>query len=167
MGLACTIYEIRAGTQLFASFCGTHDEIIRQIIQTFGKLPYPWWSKWDHRATYSDEDGKPNKAWPNGIAVAVEYPLEAQIRDIGADDDDVDSSSAEGVNEVEFEELELGKDNNHNSASRSIMESPGTRLSEAEVADLKDLLCRMLVYSLDARISVEEALRHAWFWNKY
>ncbi|PGH19332.1 hypothetical protein AJ80_03972 [Polytolypa hystricis UAMH7299] len=75
--LACTIHETRAGAQLFASFFGGNNEIIRQIVQTFGKLPEPWWSAWGSRSIYFGDDGKPNETWPDGIALAVEYPLEA------------------------------------------------------------------------------------------
>lgn len=136
--LACTLFEIRAGTQLFASFFGTCDEILRQVGQTLGKFPEPWWSAWDDRSRYFDEEGRPHREWPNGITLAVEYPLLAQIRDIGAEDDSEDLTS------------ELN------------MERPGTRLSEEEVADLHDLLGKMLRYQSEGRISVDEVLRHHW-----
>ncbi|KAK9363900.1 kinase-like domain-containing protein [Lipomyces starkeyi] len=47
--LGCTIFEIRAGRQLFESFLGGSFEVIRQIVRTLGKLPEPWWSSWDKR----------------------------------------------------------------------------------------------------------------------
>ncbi|KAK9321552.1 kinase-like domain-containing protein [Lipomyces orientalis] len=39
--LGCTIFEIRAGRQLFESFLGGSFEVIRQIVRTLGKLPEP------------------------------------------------------------------------------------------------------------------------------
>lgn len=95
--LACTLSEIRAGAQLFASF-NTQDEILRQIVQTLGKLPEPWWSAWEARSRVFDEEGRPHPHHKreDGIALAVEYLLLAQIRDIGAegfDDKDHDSYS--------------------------------------------------------------------------
>lgn len=59
--LACTLYKIRAGTQLVASFFGSHDEILRQMGQTLGKFPEPWWSAWDDRSRYFDEEGRPHR----------------------------------------------------------------------------------------------------------
>ncbi|KAJ8103489.1 kinase-like domain-containing protein [Lipomyces tetrasporus] len=49
--LGCAIFEIRAGRQLFESF----------LVHILGKLPEPWWSSWDKRHVYFDEDGKPKK----------------------------------------------------------------------------------------------------------
>ncbi|KAK9243571.1 kinase-like domain-containing protein [Lipomyces tetrasporus] len=40
--LGCTIFEIRAGFQLFESFFDDPDDAIRQMVQTLGKLPEPW-----------------------------------------------------------------------------------------------------------------------------
>ena len=96
--LTCTLFEIRAGAQLFASFFNTHDEILRQIVQTLGKLPEPWWSAWEGCSRYFDEEGRPHPHHKreDGIALAVEYLLLAQIRDIGAedfDDNDHDNDS--------------------------------------------------------------------------
>ncbi|RJE18525.1 CMGC SRPK protein kinase [Aspergillus sclerotialis] len=149
--LACTMFELRAGIQLFASFFDTEDEIIRQIVQAFGKLPEPWWSAWKKRPIYFDDEGKPNQVWPNNIRLAIEYPLEAQIRDIGAEDENSGNQA--------LEEL----DRRH----QYIFESPGTRLSPAEAADFKDLLEKMLRYRHGDRIQLEEIRKHAWLSNVY
>ncbi len=47
--LGCTIFEIRAGISLFTSFFGGPDEILRQMVQTFGRLPEPCWDRWGYR----------------------------------------------------------------------------------------------------------------------
>ncbi|KAK9483125.1 kinase-like domain-containing protein, partial [Lipomyces starkeyi] len=59
--LGCIIFEMRAGRQLFESFLGGPHEVLLQIVQILGKLPEPWWSSWDKRHVYFDEDGKPKK----------------------------------------------------------------------------------------------------------
>lgn len=58
-------------------------------MQTLGRFPEPWWSAWDDRLRYFDDEGQPHREWPDGIPLAVEYPLLAQVRDIGAEDDDL------------------------------------------------------------------------------
>lgn len=160
--LACTLFEIRAGCQLFASFFGDKDEIIRQIVQTFGKLPEPWWSGWDHRPMFFGDNGKPNEKWPNDIALAVQYPLDAQIRDIGADDKTETSTEAEMT--------PIGGESTHSHSrlgSSSIIEASGCRVSRAEADDLEDLLRKMLQFEPRDRISVEEALKHQWLTTAY
>ncbi|KAK9328523.1 kinase-like domain-containing protein [Lipomyces starkeyi] len=57
--LGCTIFEIRAGFQLFESFFDDPDDVIWQMVQTLGKLPEPWWSSWERGHNYFDESGKP------------------------------------------------------------------------------------------------------------
>lgn len=146
--LACILFEIRAGTQLFASFFGGTDEVLRQMIQTLGNLPEPWWLAWDNRYTYFGEDGKPRKPWPNDFPLAVEYPLDTQIRDIGANDE-VDSMS----------------DTRANLDEHSIIGSPGTRVSIAEAIDLEDLLHMMLQYHPNDRLPVDHLLEHPWFFS--
>ena len=44
--LACTIFEIRAGLQLFEAFLQTPDEILSQMVRALGKLPEAWWEAW-------------------------------------------------------------------------------------------------------------------------
>ncbi|KAL2371953.1 CMGC/SRPK protein kinase [Blastomyces gilchristii SLH14081] len=140
--LGCIIYEIRAGTQLFASFFGGPDEVLRQIVQTFGKLPEPWWSAWTARQTYfNNNDGKPRDSWLNGIPLAVEYPLGQQVRDIGAEDGQVDLDSY---------------------STHSWLEPLGTRLTEAEASELEDLLFKLLQFSPEKRLSAGQVVKHPW-----
>jgi len=42
-GLACTIFEIRAGRPLFSTSFGARSEVMRDTVLTLGKLPEPWW----------------------------------------------------------------------------------------------------------------------------
>lgn len=135
--LACTLFAMRAGTPPFAAFFCSLDEILRQIVQTIGKLPEPWWSKWQTRQFFFEANGQPLKAWPNGIQLAVKYPLDEMIRDIGLEDD----SPA-------------------NPPQRSLMESPGTGLSESEAHVLEDLMRRSLNLFPERRISAKQVMEH-------
>lgn len=83
-----------------------------------------------------------------GIVRAVEYPLLAQIRDIGSEDDtDIGDGDGDG------DDLTSGLD---------MMERPDTRVSKEEEADMHDLLGKMLRYHSSDRISIDEVLRHRW-----
>lgn len=123
-------------------------------MQTFGRLPEPWWSVWGSRSLYFGNDGKPNETWPDGIALAVEYPLETQVRDIGADDD---YDGQESLEEMDCDEGIL----------RSLMEQPGARITDTEILHLTDLLRGMLKYNPVDRGLVDKALSHPLFSNTY
>lgn len=57
--LLCTIIEIRAGFALFGAFLGGPDEIQKDIVETLGKLPEPWWSAFENHRLWFDENGMP------------------------------------------------------------------------------------------------------------
>ncbi|KAF2771102.1 kinase-like protein [Teratosphaeria nubilosa] len=145
--LGCILFEIRAGTPIFSRFMGTKEEIIRQLVQTKGKLPDAWWSRWDARLSYFDEGGEPLLSGPNGEAMANEYPLCEMIADIGEED------GAVGIDEERNEELR---------ASQSIFEVPGTKVPEEEAVMLKDLLSKILQWNPRARLTAEQILQHPW-----
>lgn len=54
--LACTLYEIRSQIPLFYMPID-EDDHISEMVCYFGKLPEPWWSKWEKRGKFFDEDG--------------------------------------------------------------------------------------------------------------
>ena len=58
-GLACTIFEIRAGFPLFDSFVTSRASVLRNIVLTLGKLPEPWWSVFEERHEWFEENGEP------------------------------------------------------------------------------------------------------------
>lgn len=137
--LACVLFEIRAGYPLFYSFFGGRNEIIWQMVQMKGKLPDPWWNSWDKRSSYFDADGKPLKK-PNGDPLAIEYPIENMIADIGTLDDE----SAMFGSEL------------------SMLEPMGTVIPGDEAKAMRDCLNGVLKWSPDERWSVAEILRHPW-----
>ncbi|KAK9374657.1 protein kinase [Lipomyces chichibuensis] len=155
--LGCMIFEIRAGFQLFESFFNDPDDVIRQMVQTFGKLPEPWWSSWDRRNDYFDEDGKPKIYWPNDIPLSKEYPLVQLIRDIGSDD------YQPVTDEVAVETHNVKSSDGTEPETKSMFESMGMRLSDTEVEVFEDLLHKVLRYNPEQRPQVQEIIEHSWF----
>ncbi len=92
--LACTIFEIRAGYQLFQAFMGEYeDEVAQQVVTALGKMPEPWWSNWTLRDAFFDKDGKPVQ---DGMLELV--TIEDNLKEIGEDDPDSDSpDKKEGI----------------------------------------------------------------------
>jgi len=121
--LGCVLFEIRSGGQLFGDWIGTKDDVLRQMVQAFGKLPEPWWTAWGKRILFFDEDGEPRKTWDDGIVRASKFGLDEMIAEIGAEDDEED-------------DLER---------NRAVMLEPnGAKVPEEEASQMKDLLGRIL-----------------------
>ncbi|KDR77273.1 hypothetical protein GALMADRAFT_246586 [Galerina marginata CBS 339.88] len=140
--LACAIFEIRAGTPLFDPFLSSRDLILKQVVETLGKFPEPWWGEWMARKTWFDEAGIPNPVEEDQEGISfpvVKTHVRQKLADIGAQDD-----------------------NSYMNAG-AMMERTGTRLGEAEVNLLGDLLEKMLRYRPEDRISIMEVVRHPWF----
>jgi len=47
--LGCTIFEMRAGFPLFEPFLGSEVNIMKQMVETLGKPPEPWWNSFKER----------------------------------------------------------------------------------------------------------------------
>lgn len=56
--LACMIWAIIAQRPLFEGYNPSADWVIKEQVDCLGKLPAPWWLKWDARAKWFNEDGK-------------------------------------------------------------------------------------------------------------
>lgn len=139
--LACLLFEIRAGNPLFTSIMGGADEVIQQMVQMIGKLPEPWWHRWEKRKLCFDDDGKPLKDWPGGKVLAVQYPLEEMIADIGSEDDDKAVSSGPAI---------------------EMLEPTWTQVPADEALAMRDLLDGMLLWVPSERLSVQEVRKHRW-----
>jgi len=158
--LACTIFEIRAGQALFETFFSTQEEVIRQMVQTLGRLPGPWWHAWECRMDYFDENGKPKQEWENDIPLASLYPLIDHIKDIGEEDTnehDVDQDSTEDAQKDGDKPDGLSR---HEDKGLS---ATGRAKISSEVTSMEDLLSKMLKYAPEERISAEQASEHPWF----
>jgi len=55
--LACVIFEVLSDHSLFESFFEDCDEVLVEMVRTFGRLPERWWRQWDSRSTFFDDDG--------------------------------------------------------------------------------------------------------------
>jgi serine/threonine protein kinase len=55
--LAVFIHMVLSGGLLFNSYHGTRNEVLMEMVMTLGKLPDRWWTKWEDRSEYFDENG--------------------------------------------------------------------------------------------------------------
>jgi len=141
--LGCATFEIRAGFALFESFLGSDVDILRQTVETLGRLPDPWWVAFEQRALWFKEDGQPKSEQDQeraGVLLqAHRSSIRAKLLKIGEQDDP--SSEDEGP----------------------MIEKPGVRLDEEEVELLGDLLEKMLKYLPKERIRIQDVVRHPWY----
>ncbi|KAJ3781178.1 kinase-like domain-containing protein [Lentinula aff. detonsa] len=142
--LGCAIFKIRAGFPLFEPFLGSDVDILRQTVETLGKLPSPWWDSFEERtAWFDDQSGEPKsleeQERAGSLMKAVRSSIREKLRTVGVDDD-----------------LSYGDEG-------PMMEKCGTRMREEEVELLVDLLEKMLKYRPQERIGVGEVLEHPWF----
>ena len=88
--LGCTIFEIRAGSPLFDAFFGSDTDIVKQTVETLGKLPDPWWGSFVERTLWFEEDGKPKSVEAQeraGILLqSSKSSIRARLRSIGTQD---------------------------------------------------------------------------------
>ena len=54
---ACTVFTIFNNKSLFDSFMPNADDVLSEIVDTLGRLPEPWWRKWEQRAEFFEENG--------------------------------------------------------------------------------------------------------------
>ncbi|PVH85554.1 protein kinase [Cadophora sp. DSE1049] len=140
--LGCVLFEIRSGRQLFGNWIGSKDDVLRQLVQAFGKLPEPWWTAWETREDYYfDDDGDPRKIWVDGIVRASKFGLDEMIAEIGYADEEEDVP-----------------ENN----SAEMLEPNRTNIPAEEASHMNDLLRRILKWKPEERISVKEILSHSW-----
>ncbi|OGM49590.1 hypothetical protein ABOM_001773 [Aspergillus bombycis] len=55
--LACTIWDIFGDRPPFEAFPATLDEVTIEHVEMLGRLPERWWSKWEERSNWFNEDG--------------------------------------------------------------------------------------------------------------
>ncbi|KAB8278883.1 hypothetical protein BDV30DRAFT_233341 [Aspergillus minisclerotigenes] len=58
--LTCTIWDIFGSGPPFEAFPVTLDEVTIEHVEMLGRLPDRWWSKWEERSNWFDEDGRKN-----------------------------------------------------------------------------------------------------------
>ena len=55
--LGCSLFEIRQQVALFYMISDP-EEILSEIVRFFGKFPEEWWSEWDARQEFFDDEGE-------------------------------------------------------------------------------------------------------------
>ncbi|KAL3425199.1 serine/threonine-protein kinase SRPK3 [Phlyctema vagabunda] len=133
--LACTIFEIRTRVPLFENFMDDDDEVIAQMVPLLGRLPEPWWSAWEARGTWYEEDGTPLVNPDTRKPYMLPDTLEELLNSSSADADPERTLNAAGGYIVPAEESRV----------------------------LADLLWSILKYDPKERLSVEAVLQHPWF----
>ncbi|VDB91690.1 unnamed protein product [Peniophora sp. CBMAI 1063] len=141
--LGCAIFEIRAGRPLFESFFGDDTDIMKQTVGMLGRLPDPWWAKFEGREAWFEENGEPKSIEEQeraGVFIkASKSSIRDQLREIGTQDDPPPGDDGR------------------------MIERTGVTLPEREVELLGDLLERMLRYRPEERIKMDEVIKHPWF----
>ncbi|KAH9961214.1 kinase-like domain-containing protein [Russula dissimulans] len=141
--LGCVIFEIRAGFSLFESFLGSDIEVLKQTVETLGRLPDPWWGAFEQRALWFGEDGQPMSEQDQDRAGVLLKAYRTSIR---------------------MKLLEIGKqDDPPPEDDGPMIENSGVRLPDEEVDLLAGLLQKMLKYSPEERICIQDVIRHPWF----
>ena len=134
-GLACTIFQIRAGSPLFEAPLGGMDGILKRIVETLGKMPDPWWGAFTNRHIWFNEDGNPKDSGD-----AKKMSIKQKLRSIGSQD------LSRAIRD-----------------DGPMAERPGTRLDDVEIEVLGDLLEKMVRYQPQDRIKMCEVVAHPWF----
>jgi serine/threonine-protein kinase SRPK3 len=134
-GLGCTIFQIRVGIPLFYSLLGGHSRILKATVQTFGKLPEPWWSAFESRHLWFDERGEPKAG-----TEATKTPIKQQLASVGYYNNPPPTRVGDPM-----------------------VEPFGTGLDEVEIELLGDLLEKMMRYRPEDRMKIFEVVAHPWF----
>lgn len=141
--LGCVIFEIRAGFSLFESFLGSDIDVLKQTVETHGRLPDPRSGAFKQRALWFGEDGQPMSEQDQDRAGVLLKAYRTSIR---------------------MKLLEIGKQDDPPSEDEGPMiENSGVRLPDEEVDLLADLLQKMLKYSPEERICIQYVIRRPWF----
>lgn len=79
--LACLLFHVFGRRELFQSYNGNRDEILLEMVCTFGKLPSRWWQQWEKRKDYFGEDGIANPGNRRTSGVDLQAKLKSLTRD--------------------------------------------------------------------------------------
>ncbi|KAI1307108.1 kinase-like domain-containing protein [Xylaria venustula] len=151
--LACTLFEIRTGRQLFETFEDDEDELLYRLARVLGKFPEPWWSTtWKTRKQHLedevDEDGK--------VVSSDEYEDKS--------DDEETTNGRHDIGPVwQMPEPRSIRESMEAARFSRTPEPIRHEITEAEVDCFADLLEGLLQYLPEERLVVADALKHPWF----
>lgn len=90
--LACTIWTIMGQRPLFEGMNASADQIAKEHVDVFGKLPSEWWQKWDARRRWFNEDGSRDhggegRPWAKRFEDSVQDPRrECGMEEVGEEE---------------------------------------------------------------------------------
>lgn len=93
--LACTLWSIIGQQPLFEGFDPGPDWMIKEHVDTIGKLPSEWWHKWDARLRWFNEEGRRDhggvsRSLMERFNSSVHRPRqEFEMEDVGEDEETV------------------------------------------------------------------------------
>lgn len=143
--LGCTLFEIRTGRKLFATFDDDADDHIFVIALLLGKLPEPWWDEWEAR-----KDCFEDEADPEGRVITtsnVAKPRPSDLPWVVQDPRSLEEILAPGLWYLNRDGEPL--------ANRNI--------SKDERDVFSDLLSKVLRYRPEERLGTSGILEHPWF----
>ncbi|KAL3480486.1 kinase-like domain-containing protein [Aspergillus californicus] len=90
--LACTLWEIIGQRPLFEGYNPSSDWMIKEHVDTLGKLPCDWWEKWDARERWFTEEAKrmaegAGRSLDNRFVDSIQEPRRGSaMEDVGEDE---------------------------------------------------------------------------------
>ena len=165
--LACCLFELRTGTQLFSDGMSGFFGVICSMTETIGPLPSPWLEDLESKTkAMTARIERDSKTPANG---GKDHSLKAKVEAVGRwwkwcywtpeerREKLIEEMNYHGVRTSE-EELEYESHRGPN---------PHGPLSEEECSDFFDLLSKMLKYDPAERIAIEGVLAHPWLSKSY
>lgn len=134
--LACTIFEIRSGFQLFSGFLGSYRSVLSDALTYLGLPPEPLFSELSKLNIIQEK----HKEYDSRL-------LESTILSIGKDD-----HASEHLDRKEIPDF----------FREGFHEPLGNRISTDEAHALMDLLRRALKYRPEERLTASDMARHSW-----
>ncbi|KAL3418662.1 hypothetical protein PVAG01_10378 [Phlyctema vagabunda] len=151
--LGCTLFEIRTARKLFDTFDDDQDEYLCKMAMMLGKLPEPWWSTWETRNLFfqdnADGDGRV-------VEIRRESPQpETGNMDVGFEDTVMQVPEPRSIKDAII--IGLYYENKYGPG--------GVRhdISQEETDVFSDLLMKIFRYDPKERLTASQVLDHAWF----
>ena len=78
-GLACAIFAILGQRPLFETWFPSNERVIEEHVDTLGRLPSEWWTRWTNRDKIYNEqlerkDGSPRRLWATRFEYSIQEP---------------------------------------------------------------------------------------------
>jgi serine/threonine-protein kinase SRPK3 len=165
--LACGVFEIRSGRQLFAEcFSGLFGMMIR-MTETIGPLPRDWL---EQKITTAPNIIERIDERARTVAKGQgDHSLKARVEAIGKWNSWCHWSPEERLEKLVESERYYTRKSTEEELQREINRGPNPHgpLSREEVSDFTNLLSKMLKYDPEERITIEEVLEHPWLNRSY